>query len=142
VLVGVVILLDNLDIISFHRWWHLSWEFAFPAFLIFAGLYFLARRAAAPHSTPEHPAGQDSSNQIPSSASEEKPQARVLHRSRKDKKIFGICAGLGEYFVIDPTIVRVVYVLFTLLTGGLGIVLYFLLYLIIPDDRSLPGVQE
>lgn len=65
----------------------------------------------------------------------ESTQRRTLHRSYKDKKILGICGGMGEYFEIDPTIVRIAYVVFTLFTGGMGLVLYFLLYLIIPEDQ-------
>ncbi len=49
--------------------------------------------------------------------------------------IAGICAGLAEYFGIDPTIVRVLFVLF-LLAGGSGILLYLILWLIIPPQNS------
>jgi phage shock protein PspC (stress-responsive transcriptional regulator) len=142
VALGAIILLDNLDIISFHRWWHLSWEFAFPAFLILAGLYFLARRRKSSALPSEHPPEGEPMNQ-PSGGAEKKGAAsKTLHRSRTDKKILGICAGLAEYFDIDPTIVRVAFVLFIIFSGGIGILLYFLLYLIIPEAPPQPSVQE
>jgi len=57
---------------------------------------------------------------------------KKLYRSTKDRKIAGVCAGLAEYFNIDPTIVRVIFVLL-LLPGGLpGILPYALLWLIVP----------
>ncbi|MFT6209952.1 MAG: phage shock protein C [Bacteroidia bacterium] len=49
--------------------------------------------------------------------------------SRKEGKILGVCAGLGEYFDIDATIVRIVFIIFTFF-GGSGILLYLILALI------------
>ena len=45
--------------------------------------------------------------------------AKTLYRSKTDRKIAGICGGLGKYFNIDPTIVRVIFILM-LLPGGLA----------------------
>jgi phage shock protein C len=54
-----------------------------------------------------------------------------LMRSRRDAVIAGVCGGLGEYFNIDPVIVRLIFVLATL-TSGIGLVLYPVLWLIMP----------
>jgi phage shock protein C len=59
---------------------------------------------------------------------------------RKDKKIFGVCGGLGDYFGIDPTIVRIVF-LVALLGYGTGLLLYIILALVIPEETS-PGTQN
>lgn len=56
---------------------------------------------------------------------------KKLYLSSTNKKILGICGGIGEYLELDPTIIRVVFVLFALAYGA-GILAYFLLYLIIP----------
>lgn len=57
---------------------------------------------------------------------------KTLYRSRTNKKIAGICGGIGEYFNIDPTIVRVVFFIL-LLPGGLpGLLPYLVLWIIIP----------
>lgn len=59
---------------------------------------------------------------------------KKLYRSKKDRKIAGICGGLGEYFKIDPTLVRVIFA-FLLLPGGLpGLVPYLILWLVIPEE--------
>ena len=60
--------------------------------------------------------------------------AKTLYRSKTDRKIAGVCGGLGRYFNIDPTIVRVVFVLM-LLPGGLpGLLPYLVLWVVIPEE--------
>lgn len=56
---------------------------------------------------------------------------RKLYRSRNDSRIAGVCGGLGEYLDIDPTLVRLIFVLLAL-TGGHGVLLYIILWLIVP----------
>jgi phage shock protein C len=64
-------------------------------------------------------------------------------RSTTDKMLFGVCGGLGEYFHIDPVIVRLIFVLVTL-TSGLGLPGYALLVVVTPRQPkpSLPGQQS
>lgn len=58
---------------------------------------------------------------------------KKLTRSN-NRKLLGVCAGIAEYFDIDPTLIRVLYACITIFTAFLtGIVLYFLLALIIPE---------
>jgi phage shock protein PspC (stress-responsive transcriptional regulator) len=52
-------------------------------------------------------------------------------RSSTDKKIAGVCAGLADYFDLDPTIVRVVWLL-AILVGGTGILAYLVLWIVLP----------
>ena len=46
-----------------------------------------------------------------------------LYRSRTNKMVAGVCGGIAEYFRIDPTIVRLIWVLFSL-TYGIGVMVY------------------
>ena len=55
-----------------------------------------------------------------------------LTRSEENGKIAGVCAGIAEYFRVDPTLVRVGLVAFTLM-GGAGIFLYVILWLVMPE---------
>jgi len=57
-----------------------------------------------------------------------------LYRSETDVKIAGICGGIAEYFDIDPTLVRLGWVIFTLM-GGAGIIGYFIAWLVIPKRQ-------
>jgi len=60
-------------------------------------------------------------------------KSKRLYRSKTDSKIGGVCGGLAEYFGIDPTIVRVIFVVL-LLPGGLpGLVPYLLLWVVVPE---------
>ena len=54
-----------------------------------------------------------------------------LMRSSKDKKIAGVCAGLAEYFDLDPTLVRVLWLL-AIFFGGTGFLAYVILWIVLP----------
>ena len=58
---------------------------------------------------------------------------RKLYRSRSDVMLGGVCAGLGHYLDLDPTVVRVVFALLAL-AGGHGLLLYLILWLIVPPE--------
>jgi phage shock protein C len=60
-----------------------------------------------------------------------------LYRSKENRMIFGVCGGLGEYFEVDPLIIRILFILLSL-TAGSGIILYLILAVIIPNE----GVKE
>lgn len=58
-----------------------------------------------------------------------------LYRTRDDRKLLGICAGIGRYFNVDPVAVRLLWLLVTCVTGGIpGIVAYALAWLIVPEE--------
>lgn len=56
-----------------------------------------------------------------------------LYRSRTDRMLAGVCGGLADYFNIDPTLIRLIFVFGTLL-GGPGLVIYIVLWLIAPEE--------
>jgi len=62
---------------------------------------------------------------------------RKLIRSSDDRILGGVCAGLAEYFNLDPTLVRAVFVLVSLL-GGSGLLAYLVLWLIMPVKEDKP----
>jgi len=57
---------------------------------------------------------------------------KKLYRSGKEKILGGVCGGIGEYFDVDPTIVRLLWILLSL--HGVGVLLYFIAWLIIPKN--------
>ena len=61
-------------------------------------------------------------------------QPKRLYLSNKNRKIAGFCGGLAEYLNVDPTVIRVIYVFFTLISMGVGILLYVIAWLIIPRN--------
>ena len=64
-----------------------------------------------------------------------------LYRSRTERWFAGVCGGLGTYFGIDPTLVRVLFVIFAL-TFGSGLLIYLILWLLIPNEPEATGVVE
>jgi phage shock protein PspC (stress-responsive transcriptional regulator) len=56
-----------------------------------------------------------------------------LYKSQTNKVLFGVCGGLGEYFNIDPTIIRLILVLLVLFAGT-GILAYIVAALVIPNS--------
>lgn len=60
---------------------------------------------------------------------------RVLRRCRDAGKLAGVCAGMADYFDLDPTLMRVIFLVATFFTGVIpGIILYLILALILPAD--------
>ncbi|MBQ4445193.1 MAG: PspC domain-containing protein [Prevotella sp.] len=62
-------------------------------------------------------------------------EPKRLYRSTKDRMIGGVCGGIGEYLEVDPTAIRVAYALLTLFTAFCGVILYPILWIIMPEKR-------
>ena len=63
-------------------------------------------------------------------------ESKRLYRSRNQRMICGVCGGIAEYFNVDPTIIRLAWVLFSV-AGGSGLLVYFIAAIIIPEDSSM-----
>ena len=59
-----------------------------------------------------------------------------LYRSNTNRKIFGVCCGIGEYFNVDPTLIRLVWVIFSL-AGGAGLLAYIIAAIIMPEQIQM-----
>jgi phage shock protein C len=59
--------------------------------------------------------------------------SRKLYRSKSNRQVAGVCGGLAEYFNLDPTLIRVLFVLLAVL-GGSGVVLYVAMWIIVPKQ--------
>ena len=66
---------------------------------------------------------------------------KKLYRSNENKIIWGVCGGLGEYFQIDPVIIRILFILM-LFAGGAGFFLYIILAIMMPSSSKKPEVVE
>ncbi len=65
---------------------------------------------------------------------------KKLYRSTSNKMLAGVCGGIAEYFNVDPTIIRLAYVLLSVFTVAFpGIIVYILAMIIIPSD---PGYTD
>ena len=57
-----------------------------------------------------------------------------LYRSRNERLLGGICGGVGRYYETDPNLVRILWVVLTLLSVGIGIVAYLVAWILIPEE--------
>lgn len=60
-------------------------------------------------------------------------ECKRLLRSKKKRIIVGVCGGIGEYLGIDPTVIRLLWVLFTVMSMGAGILAYIIAWIIVPE---------
>jgi phage shock protein C len=58
---------------------------------------------------------------------------RKLYRSRSNRMLAGVCGGVAQYFNVDATLIRVLFVLLAVL-GGSGLLLYLAMWIIVPDE--------
>jgi phage shock protein C len=67
---------------------------------------------------------------------------KVLVRSRNDRMVAGICAGVARYFGIDVTVVRVIVAVVCIITGGAGILAYLAAWVIIPEEGETTAAEN
>ena len=68
-------------------------------------------------------------------------ESKKLYRSRTDKMIAGVCGGLGKYLGVDPTLIRLAFVLLLLFGIGSGLLVYLAMMLLVPlepEDAAIP----
>jgi phage shock protein PspC (stress-responsive transcriptional regulator) len=65
-----------------------------------------------------------------------------LYRSKIDRMLGGVCAGLGEHFDIDPTVIRLVWAVITVILIGMGVLVYILAWILIPEEDTGSSEQK
>jgi phage shock protein PspC (stress-responsive transcriptional regulator) len=132
---GTLLLLSNLNIFDWDLWWEISWEYAVPLLLIATGVFFLVRPSI--RQATKQPSADEGN-----AGAEPRVEQKRLQRSSTDRKILGVCGGLAEYFAIDPSVVRIGFVFFSLWPTGLGLLAYILLAFVMPEGQSRPQTQS
>lgn len=62
-----------------------------------------------------------------------------IMRSRTNRMLCGVCGGIGEYLNVDPTLVRLIWALCSLASVGMGLILYIVAAVVIPEDNGIIG---
>ncbi len=127
---GGILLLGNLGIGFWDHWWGFSWSALGPVLVIIAGVALILRspRTGAASATPATGADASAAGVNAASGTER------LHRSRLDRKFLGICGGLGVYLSVDPTILRLLFVISAIASFGGTVLLYLITAIIIPAE--------
>jgi phage shock protein PspC (stress-responsive transcriptional regulator) len=116
IVIGLFILFRQLGLFYSFHFWHIPWQSVWAVILIIIGVVLLFNKTKA-----------DQAEGI------EGETDKKLYRSRSQKMLGGICGGLAEYFDIDVSVVRVLWVIGTLLSIGLGILAYLVILIIFPE---------
>jgi phage shock protein C len=67
---------------------------------------------------------------------------KKLYRSKTQRMAGGICGGLGHYMDIDPTVIRLIWVVMSLFTWGIGLLFYIVAWVIIPEEGAPDDVNS
>lgn len=131
IILGIFFLVPDFGAFRIHNmWmWHGLWRMILPLMIIALGAWLLLR---------------PSDNRLTSSESvsekSEKEEEGIdkirLTRSLSDRKISGVCGGLGNYFNVDSTIIRIIWVVATIGSFGFGILAYIIMLIALPDEES------
>jgi phage shock protein C len=131
VVIGILLLLANMEVFHFFDFVENTFDLIFPVLLIILGMAIIYYRQSRPDQPPVTAQEGEPAAEQPFQT----PGFRQFRRSMTDKKIFGVCGGLAQYFAIDSSLVRMLYVVLCLASFGAGFVLYLLLALIVPYEN-------
>lgn len=67
---------------------------------------------------------------------DKKITSKKFYRSESNRMVAGVCGGIGEYLHLDPTIIRLFWIFFTLV-GGSGILVYVILWVVVPSESNV-----
>jgi phage shock protein C len=130
VLLGVVLLLHNLCVFPFFDWY--GWRFFFSWRILVAGLLILLGAALV---YAHFQRGEPARVETPEPGEGAQPVTqKSLRRSLSDRKLFGVCGGIAEYWSLDPSVVRLLFVVLALVSFGGGVILYVILSIIMPAE--------
>jgi phage shock protein C len=116
IVIGLFLLFKQLGLFYSFHFWQIPWQTVWAVVLIIIGAVLLFNKS-----------------KIDKSVSEEGKSGKKLYRSRSHKMLAGVCGGLAAYFEIDVSVVRVLWVIGTLLSIGLGILAYLVMLIIFPE---------
>ncbi len=113
IIIGSVLLVNQFGFFHYFHYWRIPWTSLLALALIIIGL-LLVFSAKKPL--------------------DYIPDINKIYRSREERIIAGVCAGIAKYFNIDASIVRLIWVLGTFASVGLGVIIYIVLVFIFPEE--------
>jgi phage shock protein PspC (stress-responsive transcriptional regulator) len=143
VLLGLILLAEENGLDWFVPWrWHFYWPdwlsggVILSVLLIGLGFFLVVRGLTHPPAATVSPPAADVSSSDHFAEGASTMSTKRLTRSVKERMIGGVCAGLAEYFNLDPSLVRILWVIMTFASGGFfGIIAYVIMMVIVPEQR-------
>jgi len=123
IVVGLLLLTREFGLFHYFHFWRIPWASIWAIFLILIGILLI-------FSSNRHIQQEPDAEQVPKIL----PDLNKIYRSKDNRILSGVCGGIGEYFNIDPVIVRLLWILATFASVGLGILVYVILIFIFPES--------
>jgi len=127
IIVGLFLILKQMGLFFTFSMWHLPWQSIWAIALIAVGGILLYNRMK-----------EEKDEDV------ESAPAKKLYRSRTQKMVAGVCGGLSEYFEMDVSIIRIIWVIGTIISMGLGVVVYIVMLILFqeePEDVNDKSIQ-
>lgn len=137
IIIGIALVFRQMGFFQYFHIFDIPWQMIWAILLILLGAFLLLNRNKIGNGQKDMDSTKTGSD--PLRESNEKPQ---IYRSRDNKMIAGVCGGLATYFKMDPTLVRLLYVLVSLASVGIGVVVYIVMMIVFPEEplrSSEPG---
>lgn len=128
VVAGSLWMLKTAGILSLHSLAWFSWKAVLPITLIVVGIALLFKRSQRPV------VDSDASDSSPGLHVPGGTGTRRFYRSRGERKLFGVCGGLGVYFRVDPVIVRILFAGSAFVSFGFVLLAYILLSILVSEE--------
>lgn len=129
IIVGIALVFRQMGFFEYFHLFNIPWQMIWAVLLILLGAFLLLNRKKI-GTNKEDPVSSNTKTE-PSGEADDNKQ---VFRSRDNKMISGVCAGLATYFNLDPTLVRLLYVLISLASVGIGVVIYIVMVLVFPEE--------
>lgn len=129
---GVVLLLNYFNIEFFNYFSFIDWKISLALFIIFYGAYLIYNSTQTTQNETEKEVFAEPKTDT-FEYEEENGKKRLYRVTGKDKMFLGICAGCANYFKIDVSISRLAWAFFMMGSGGIGIIVYFVLAFTLPE---------
>lgn len=125
VCIGTLVLVDRMDLFNLHAFWHILRNVLVPVLIILFGIAVLMRRGR--NQAPPIAAAPPPLEQTPVAGGQ-------WYRARYDRRLFGVCAGIAHAMNVDPTVIRLAWVLLSIHSFGFGMIVYLILALVLPEE--------
>lgn len=130
IVLGIGLLLENLGV-PFWRFFKVGFDYALPILIVGVGVLlivlYVRERQGDDKLEGKSEKGESSKEII-------EVNMKRLYRSKKNRMIFGVCGGLGEYFNTDPTIIRILWAILAISSLGFAVLLYLAMAIIMPEE--------
>ena len=141
IILGALFLIPQFTFIPPIDLWDLPWGTIWAILFIVFGI-FLLLKSDTKETAQMPPAGESATESATGTGegqsgqkAKERGPVKHLFRSRKDRMISGVCGGLAEYFDMDPTVLRLIFVFLTIFSKGLGLLAYIILIFAMPEEK-------